>query len=333
MFNDLTSAPALQLRAQYEQWAEANAAATGLVTMKTRLISRDAWPSLPGSQAEYEFALPCELQAAQGKYTAFYAEKHEDRNVKFHKTLCTVKVKLGLPKCKATLTMDTVQCVLARHARTIVPNGIKLALPPSQISDGRRSPPLSLSLTHTHTLRCAVLALFRADRMTLSYSQLQTALNIDPDLLKRVIAILIKKPNHCNGGLLLKAPKGVLILPTDKFRFNKKFQSKSAKLTLARSDVTNTANAADRAFELRKQYLEAAIVRSLKFHSTMGHADLVNNVKSQINLFEVRRRHAAPYFPRNAIFPPPPVIHQHHPLHALASCIYVYFRHRSRHAT
>ena len=89
-------------------------AATGLVKMKARLISRTSWPSLPGSQAEDEFALPYDLQAAQGSYTAFYAEKHEDRNVKFHKTLCTVTVKLGLKKCKATLTMDTVQCVLAR---------------------------------------------------------------------------------------------------------------------------------------------------------------------------------------------------------------------------
>ena len=133
-----------------------------------------------------------------------------------------------------------------------------------------------------------MLALFREDRMVLSYSMLQTALNIDPDLLKRVIAILIKKPNHCNGGLLLKAPKGGLILPTDKFKFNRKFESKSRTLTLARSDVTNTANAANRAFELRKQYLEAAIVRILKANTTMGHADLVDEVKSQINLFEVR---------------------------------------------
>jgi hypothetical protein len=251
MFNDLTSPAALALRENYHQWSHSGALSVPpggkpIVKMNARLISRSAWPSLPGSQAEDDFVLPDQLEEAQSAYNEFYRAKHEGRNVKFHKTLCTVTVKLKLKKCRAKVTMDTVQC--------------------------------------------AVLALFRSDRMILSYSHIQTALNIDPDLLKRVVAILVKKPNHCNGGLLLKAPKGVVILPTDKFKFNRKFESKANTLTLTRSDVTNTDQAANRAYEMRKQYLEAAIVRTLKARTTLGHADLVNEVKSQINLFQVQTR-------------------------------------------
>ena len=244
MFSDLTSASAVVLRTEFIAWHATQGGAA--VKMNARLVSRTAWPSLPGSAPEDDFTLPDDLQAAQQSFTTFYAEKNEDRNVKFHKPLCKVTLQLTLKKCSAKLTMDTVQC--------------------------------------------AVLALFREDRMVLTYPQIQTALAIDPELLKRVLQILTDKMQHCNGGLLKKAPKSKAILPTDKFKFNKGFQSKAMKLSFPSSYDADTAQASSRAFEKRKQYLEASIVRSLKASKTMGYAQLVEMVKSQITLFPVQAR-------------------------------------------
>ena len=245
MFSDLTSASAVVLRTEFIAWHATQGRAA--VKMNARLVSRTAWPSLPGSAPEDDFTLPDDLQAAQQSFTTFYAEKNEDRNVKFHKPLCKVTLQLTLKKCSAKLTMDTVQC--------------------------------------------AVLALFRVERLELTYGQIQTALAIDPELLTRVLQILTKKMQHCNGPLLLKAPKSKAVLPTDRFKFNsKKFMSKAMKLSFPSSYDADTAQASSRAFEMRKQYLEASIVRSLKASKTMDYATLVEMVKSQITLFPVQAR-------------------------------------------
>jgi len=246
MKSDLTSPGAVTLRTEFTATQQVGTGGDGVVKMNVRLLTRTAWPTLPGSQQEDAFTLPDDLQAAQHSFASFYAEKEEDRNVKFHLPLCKVTITLKLKKWSGKMTMDTVQC--------------------------------------------AVLALFREDRMVLTYAQVQSALAIDPELLTRVLQILTDKMQHCNGGLLKKAPKSKAILPTDKFKFNKGFQSKAMKLSFPSSYDADTTQASRRAFEKKKQYLEASIVRLLKAHHTMGYAELLEEVKSQITLFTVQTR-------------------------------------------
>ena len=246
MKSDLTSPGAVALLTEFSATQQVGTADDAVVKMNVRLLARTAWPTLPGSQREDAFTLPDDLQAAQHSFTSFYAEKEEDRNVKFHLPLCKVTMTLKLKKWSGKMTMDTVQC--------------------------------------------AVLALFREDRMVLTYAQVQSALAIDPELLTRVLQILTDKMQHCNGGLLKKAPKSKAILPTDKFKFNKGFQSKAMKLSFPSSYDADTTQASRRAFEKKKQYLEASIVRLLKAHHTMGYAELLEEVKSQITLFTVQTR-------------------------------------------
>ena len=247
MKSDLTSPGAVALLTEFSATQQEGTTDDAVVKMNVRLLTRTAWPTLPGSQQEDAFTLPDDLQAAQHSFASFYAEKEEDRNVKFHLPLCKVTITLKLKKWSGKMTMDTVQC--------------------------------------------AVLALFREDRMVLKYGQIQTALAIDPELLKRVLQILTTKVLHCNKPLLLKDPKSKAVLPTDKFKFNsKKFMSKATKHSLPSSYDADTTQASRRAFEKKKQYLEASIVRLLKAHHTMGYAELLEEVKSQITLFTVQTR-------------------------------------------
>ena len=246
MKSDLTSPGVFGLLNEFIATQQEGTTDDAVVEMNVRLLTRTAWPTLPGSQQEDAFTLPDDLQAAQHSFTSFYAEKEEDRNVKFHLPLCKVTITLKLKKWSGKMTMDTVQC--------------------------------------------AVLALFREDRMVLTYAQVQSALAIDPELLTRVLQILTKKMAHCTGELLKKAPKSKAVLPTDKFKFNKGFQSKAMKLSFPSSYDADTTQASRRAFEKKKQYLEASIVRLLKAHHTMGYAELLEEVKSQITLFTVQTR-------------------------------------------
>jgi hypothetical protein len=167
-------------------------------------VTRNSWPALPGSKPSERFELPGVLNKCKQSFVDFYKSEEEDRNLKFHLPLCGVTIQLSLPKCKATITMETVQC--------------------------------------------AVLSVFRKTRPVVSYAQMRDTLSIEPELLQRVLLTLLSKPNnHCSGGLLLKAPRGKVILPTDRFKMNAKFASKMREFSLPVSHRQDDSHALEQA--------------------------------------------------------------------------------------
>lgn len=100
------------------------------------------------------------------------------------------------------------------------------------------------------TVQCAVLSVFRKKtRAVVAYAEMRDTLSIEPELLQRVLLTLLSKPNnHCSGGLLLKAPKGKVILPTDRFKINGKFQSKMREFSLPVSHHVDDSHALEQAY-------------------------------------------------------------------------------------
>ena len=129
-----------------------------------------------------------------------------------------------------------------------------------------------------------------SDRLVLTFAQLHSALRIDADALQCALEVLLRKLQHCNGSLLLKYPKQAAILPLDKFKFNRKFQSKVAKLALPFTLREDTSAAAERAYAEKEQCLRAAIVRTLKARGTVAHRELVVEVTAQIKVFSAKAR-------------------------------------------
>jgi hypothetical protein len=141
------------------------------------------------------------------------------------------------------------------------------------------------------TVQCAVLSVFRKTRAVVKYVEIRDTLGIEPELLQRVLLTLLSKPNnHCSGGMLLKAPKGKVILPTDRFKMNKKFQSKMREFSLPTSHRVDDKYALEQAYQQKKAYLEAAIVRTMKARRELSHRALVDEVTDQIKLFSVKGR-------------------------------------------
>ena len=269
MFADLEAGEGT--REKFERYCE-NVAASALNRvdaivplgkLKVKLISRSAWPLLPGSAhrdggdgfagedrggGAAQIRLPPLLESTRQRFREFYDAEHMgEKCARFHTPLSFVVIKLALPKCTALVTMATTQC--------------------------------------------AILALFRVDRMVLTFQQLLEGVKCDSESLQCALEVLLRKPQHCNGGFLLKAPKAAAILPTDKFKFNRKFQCKVAKLAPLPSTLReDTGAAADRAYEKRQQYLYAAIVRTLKARREIRHRELVVEVTQQIKLFAAQPR-------------------------------------------
>lgn len=131
---------------------------------------------------------------------------------------------------------------------------------------------------------------FGSDRLVLTFAQLLNALRIDAEALQCALEVLTRKLQHCNGSLLLKFPKQSAILPLDKFKFNRKFQSKVAKLSLPFLSRADTAAAAERAYVEKEHCLRAAVVRTLKARGMITHRELVVEVTAQIKVFSAKTR-------------------------------------------
>jgi hypothetical protein len=141
-----------------------------------------------------------------------------------------------------------------------------------------------------NTPQAACLSLFNAPGFTVRFSDLIALMGVDADLAKRVAHSLACSPVR----LLRKVPDGPIGMD-DVFSFNASFATKVRQLVLPCSPIEDppgevAAAGAAQLMESRKFAVEAAIVRVMKAHGTLGHAELADSVTRALYHFDAPMR-------------------------------------------
>ena len=122
------------------------------------------------------------------------------------------------------------------------------------------------------TSQAVVLLLFNsADK--LSYSEIQTQLNIDDEDLVRILQTL----SCLKYKILQKTPKAIVVSPNDVFEFNSKFTDRlrRIRIPLPCQAVAERKKVVDDIDKDRRFAIDAAIVRIMKSRKVLSYQQLV----------------------------------------------------------
>ncbi|KAJ5729035.1 Cullin-1 [Penicillium malachiteum] len=129
------------------------------------------------------------------------------------------------------------------------------------------------------TFQMAILLLFN-EAETMSYSDIEKATNLTPEVLDPNLAILLK------AKVLLASPEGGKPDPSMSFTLNYNFKSKKVKVNLniqiKSEQKVETDDTHKTIEEDRKLLLQSAIVRIMKSRKKMRHVQLVQEVINQV---------------------------------------------------
>lgn len=139
--------------------------------------------------------------------------------------------------------------------------------------------PYDLQVT---TLQAIALLCFNGNEDFIEFPTLQQKLNLEDEVLKRVLHSL-----SCGKFRILRKepPNAKLVALTDKFKINDGFTSPSRKVIIPMASLDESHNP-KRVEEDRSIAIEAAIVRIMKSRKKMQHTQLVSEVLAQLQTFK-----------------------------------------------
>ncbi|KAI0125850.1 Cullin-domain-containing protein [Xylariales sp. AK1849] len=210
-----------------------------------------------GGQDRADMIYPREIKGLQDSFFEFYSKTHQGRKLNWVGTAGTADIRCVFPK---------------------IP--------------GKTSGPLSRERRYelnVTTYGMIVLLLFNdlPEGQWLKFDEVQAKTNIpQSDLINVLTSLSVIKATK----VLLKEPATKAIVKIgDRFTFNREFTSKAIKIKMASVNAANKVEndderkaTDDKANEIRKYLIDAAVVRIMKQRKLLSHSQLITEVIQQL---------------------------------------------------
>jgi len=233
--------------------SESSSSNAPVVRSKVLQLTVGFWPT--GAAIE-GLALPGPFKQITASFERYFNNKHSGKNLQWKHALGDAEVSGYFPKARKNYTMvvTTLQAMALIH------------------------------MSERNQLSSTSSASSSKEDLKLTVTELQTALNLDIEIAKRVVHSLAcgKFKVLCKAG-----PGGSKkVDPADEFWPNKDFTSPKMRFSIpmASLDFANSIKA--RAVEDRSFTIDACIVRTMKARKRLGHAALIAEVMQQLTTFK-----------------------------------------------